>query len=102
MNCPNCNEKAIKFSFWIRSHNAFSTNCMNCGIKLSANYIVYLNFLLTLIGCAAFFPFINDIWYLIGYEPRSSHFKALILIPFIVVGALVTWLLGGYKIARHV
>jgi len=58
-------------------------------------------FSITLIACFILIPFIDDIWQLIGYEPKLSYLKALVLLPIIFIGGVIAWFVGGYKVATN-
>lgn len=101
MNCPKCRGKAINFITWSTGGNAFSANCQNCGVKLLANHFIYMLFSITIIACFILIPFIDDLWKFIGYEPKLSHLKSLVLLPVILIGGVIAWFFGGYKVATN-
>ncbi len=98
MDCPNCNEKAIRFKDWIRARNAFSTKCCNCNIQLKANFLVYLNFVMTMVVTFLLFPYVNDALGYFDLNIEVSKFKIIILLPVIIIGAVLGWFFGGYKV----
>jgi len=98
MDCPNCNEKAIKFTDWIRARNAFSTSCSNCDIHLKANYFVYFNFIVTLLVMFLLFPYVEDVLAYFDLNITVSKFKIIVLLPVIFIGGSLGWFFGGYNV----
>jgi hypothetical protein len=98
MDCPNCNERAINFTAWIRARNAFSTRCINCNVHLKANAFVYFNFIITLLVMFSLFPYVNDALNYFDLQIEVSKFKIVVLLPVIFIGTALCWFFGGYKV----
>jgi len=98
MNCPSCSKAAIKFIDWCQGRNAFSTECISCGVPLKAKMSVYLGFICTLLFILAALPFLDDIWAFLEIEQNSKLMKIAILFPIALPPAFVTWKKGGYKV----
>ena len=100
MKCPKCKRKAINFIKWIKGTNAFKTHCQECDISIVANYKIYICFVITILICFIQIPYVYE-WYN-QFEVGSTHriLKTLIFIPTILLGAVIAWFVGDYKIDK--
>lgn len=98
MKCPQCHSEAISFNKWIQKYYAFNTECDNCGVHLKADIFVYTGFILTIIVSISLIPFLNEIFNFLDIELEYKKLEVLALIPVILLGGIITWFLGGYKV----
>ncbi|WP_237059968.1 hypothetical protein [Microbulbifer sediminum] len=98
MKCPNCNENAIQFKDWIRARNAFSTRCGNCNIHLKANASVYVSFIITIIATVLLLLYVENALNWFNLNVEISKVKIVLLLPAILLGALLGWFSGGYRV----
>lgn len=98
MDCPNCYKKAISFTKWIRATNAFTTNCASCNVRLKANYVAYLSFIITLLVALLTLQNFESVLSYFNWHIEASRYKILVFLPVIFVGAIAGWNCGGYKI----
>lgn len=99
MKCPQCNSDAISFMKWMQKHYAFKTECDSCGAQLKANIIVYIGFILTVLITLSFIPFLDDIFSFFNIELEYKKLKLLALLPIMLIGGYITWLIGDYKLS---
>jgi len=98
MKCPKCEKKIITFIKWSSSIDSIKTKCKYCNTKLRADNIVYFSFSLVLLISFLLFPFLRDFFILFDVTNPSIKIRVFALTPIILVGAMVAWFMGGYKV----
>ena len=100
MKCPSCKSQAVTFIEWCGGSKAFKTECNNCHIDLKANIMTYLTFIITLLISIGVIPYLEDIYMLLNIEAPHKEFRILFILPFIILGVIIGWISGGYRINK--
>ena len=96
MRCPSGGETAITFTEWASGSNWRKTTCTECGTALSATPATYVSAGLTLaIGLFAAIMGPD----LLGLDLGRGGRRLLIILPVIGLGAVVGFIVGGYRLA---
>lgn len=101
MICPKCNKLALDFFKWGSGKNAFSTHCNECNVKLKANLIVYIGFILTVLPPIILVPYRQEVldFLNLSHVFFQSKLGLLVIVSPIILGfGFLTWFLGGYKV----
>jgi hypothetical protein len=99
MNCPRCNNQAIKFNEWFFNIKALKVTCISCGVSLVASPLIYVVITIVALFSVGIGGYYNNIWEALAFEIPTTRLRVIWFVPVMFSGVFITWKFGKYKVA---